>query len=466
MRVRTQIIHLFWKTIHKHSSKITFMKIQTCSSYLLLFLITSFLIPFTTYCKAQEIKKPYHATNKITIPVGGNSFTQPAQEAENIITNVGIKNWTNPKTVIRTYFRLAKSGNLTLSVKAKSEGKSKISISILDKTKTLNVDGESEIVAGEWQISKPGYIAVELRGISKTGSHFAEIPELHISGSAVDENLVYVKNNEGNYFYWGRRGPSVHLGYKQPEGKNIEWFYNEVKVPVGQDVQGSYYMANGFKNGYFGMQVNSPTERRILFSIWSPFVTDDPKSIPEDQRVKLLKKGVGVTVNDFGNEGSGGQSYLRFNWKAGSVYKYLLKCEPKTTGSTIYTAYFFAPEENSWRLIASWERPKTNAFLTGLHSFLENFDPAIGNISRRVQFNNQWVRDTEGNWIELTTAKFTADATARKGYRVDYAGGMKDGSFFLQNCGFFNDTVPFDQFFTRPAGNRQPEIDFSMFMSR
>lgn len=437
------------------------MKIQTRLTYLFLFLITSFLSSFDNPGKAQEMPRLRHTPNKILIPAGGNSFTEPAEQAENIITNVGIKNWTDRKTVIKTYLRTAKAGNLILSVKAKSAGKSKISISILNKAKTISIAGESEeINVGEWQISKPGYIAVELRGISKTGSYFAEIPELYISGRAVDGNPVYVKKNEGNYFYWGRRGPSVHLGYKQPEGKNIEWFYNEVKIPVGQDVQGSYYMANGFKNGYFGMQVNSPTERRILFSIWSPFVTDDPKSIPEDQRVKLLKKGAGVTINDFGNEGSGGQSFLRFNWKAGSAYKYLLKCEPKTTGSTVYTAYFFAPEENSWRLIASWERPKTNAYLTGLHSFLENFDPAMGNISRMVQFNNQWTRDIDGNWTELTTAKFTADATARKTYRVDYAGGMKNGSFYLKNCGFFNDTVPFDQFFTRPAGNRQPEIDF------
>ena len=43
-------------------------------------------------------------------------------------------------------------------------------------------------------------------------------------------------------------------------------------------------------------QVNSSTERRILFSIWSPFKTDDPKSVPADQRVQLIKKGKNVTT--------------------------------------------------------------------------------------------------------------------------------------------------------------------------
>ena len=99
-------------------------------------------------------------------------------------------------------------------------------------------------------------------------------------------------------------------------GNNAEWFYNEITVPAGNDVIGSYFMADGFKEGYFGMQVNSPTERHILFSVWSPFQTDDPASIPEDKKIILLKKGANVHAGEFGNEGSGGQSYLNYNWKA------------------------------------------------------------------------------------------------------------------------------------------------------
>ena len=71
-------------------------------------------------------------------------------------------------------------------------------------------------------------------------------------------------------------------------------------VLKGSDLLGSYFMANGFAEGYFGIQVNSETERIILFSLWSPFKTDDPTSIPEDQKIKLLKKGDDVISNDFG----------------------------------------------------------------------------------------------------------------------------------------------------------------------
>ena len=87
-------------------------------------------------------------------------------------------------------------------------------------------------------------------------------------------------------------------------------------------------MANGFKEGYFGIQVNSDKERRILFSIWSPFTTDDPKSIPDSLKIVLLNKGKNVYTGEFGNEGSGGQSYLRFNWKADVTYKFLTQIKP------------------------------------------------------------------------------------------------------------------------------------------
>ena len=127
--------------------------------------------------------------------------------------------------------------------------------------------------------------------------------------------------------YWGRRGPSVHLGYALPEG-DTEWFYNEITVPKEGETMHSYYMAAGFGEGYFGMQYNSPTERRILFSVWSPFDTQNPKEIPDDQKIKLLRQGKDVHIGEFGNEGSGGQSYLKYPWKAGNTYKFLMQIRP------------------------------------------------------------------------------------------------------------------------------------------
>jgi hypothetical protein len=180
--------------------------------------------------------------------------------------------------------------------------------------------------------------------------------------------------------------------------------------------------------------------------------------IPDEQKIKLLKKGADVYTGEFGNEGSGGQSFLRYNWKAGTTYKFLLHGLPDGTGSTIYTAYFYAPELAKWKLIASFRRPQTDTYLKKLHSFLENFLPEQGDKPRTVLFSNQWIR-TKNEWIELNNAKFTGDNTARVRYRMDYAGGLVSNSFYLKNCGFFNNYTTLDTWFERPLTGKQPVID-------
>jgi len=312
--------------------------------------------------------------------------------------------------------------------------------------------------AGMFSVEKAGCYFLEIQGKSNTGETIADIDSFTLEGSALNEGITYVKED----FYWGRRGPSVHLNYTAPEGKDIVWFYNEITVPEGDDTLGSYFMANGFAEGYFGMQVNSSTERRILFSVWSPYETQNPDEIPDDYKIILLGKGEGVTTGEFGNEGSGGQSYKVFNWKAGQTYKFLLKGSPSTNNSTDYTAYFFDPTEGSWSLIASFRRPHTSTYLKRQHSFLENFITQTGNISRMGVYGNQWVYDTEGEWHELTEAKFTADATAKKGSRVDYAGGAKGNTFYMKNCGFFDDMTEMNTMHTRTPNGKAPEIDFAL----
>lgn len=405
-------------------------------------------------------------TVKLGIPLGGNSFiTAKDIGAKERVSNEGWKNWQSEKTIFSTYIKVDKPGSFnvfaTINV---PDGESKIHCTINNELKETLVKGkdDKEYLLGSWVIAEAGYIKIDMQGVSKTGNVFANTKELYISGSSVDSQTAYVKNNEGNYFYWGRRGPSVHLSYDLPEaGKEIEWFYNEITVPVGEDPIGSYFMANGFGEGYFGIQVNSPTERRILFSVWSPFSTDDPKQIPDDKKIKMLKKGKDVHTGEFGNEGSGGQSYLKYNWKAGNTYKFLLHGQPTGDNHTVYTAYFFAPEQNKWMLIASFSRPATNTWLTRLYSFLENFDPSTGHISRKAFYQNQWIRDKNGNWKAISRVTFTGDATANKGYRLDYSGGEDNGRFFLRNCGFFSDNTGLRTKFEHTASAKPPVINFS-----
>jgi hypothetical protein len=402
--------------------------------------------------------------SSITVPVGGNTWS--TREKGGQVTKDGTSGWTDMATGFATYFRVSRKGAMHLWVDASAPGGSnRIRISMGNLSRDLSVDGAGvqRYDAGEWTLRDTGYQVIRLSGIDKSGAYFAQVHAFVISGPALDGPMAYVPNDEGNFFYWGRRGPSVHLGYDVPKDMSVEWFYNEVTVPVGQDLEGSYFMADGFGQGYFGMQVNSPTERHILFSVWSPFETDDPKSIPDSLRIVLLSKGAGVHAGSFGNEGSGGQSYLNYLWKAGDTYRFLLRGKPLDDTHTAFTAWFFAPEDGYWRLIASWSRPRTHTWLTGLHSFLENFDPEQGDKTRLVLFSHQWVGDAQGNWAPVDRARFTGDNTARKGYRQDYAGGVRENAFFLKNAGFFNDRVPMNTWFNRPRTSTEgrPNVDLS-----
>ncbi len=399
----------------------------------------------------------------ITVPLGGNTWRTDRDTTGGYISNEGIVNWTSSNATFTTYVRFAATGKCKLWLILKTDGESRIAVSALKTGKKFALGGsiQNDYYAGEWNVTDTGYVAIQIKGISKTGLKFADVTAIKLSGTAVTKSMAFVKNNEGDFFYWGRRGPSVHLNYPAPDNTNAEWFYNEVTVPKGNDVIGSYFMAAGFGEGYFGMQVNSPTERHILFSVWSPFKTDNPKQIPDSQKIVMLKKGEGVHTGEFGNEGSGGQSYLLYNWKAGNTYKFLMHAKPDGKNHTVYTAYFFAPEVGKWQLIASFSRPQTNTYLKHLHSFLENFEPEQGTQTRKVYFNNEWIADETGKWTELNKARFTIDNTGIQGYRKDYAGGVENGSFYLKNCGFFNDYTIRNSVFERPLTGKTPDVDFA-----
>jgi hypothetical protein len=398
---------------------------------------------------------------EISIPTEGNSWVvDDLTKNKKIIKNGGIKNWSENETRIRTYFKTTKTGMLNVGILAKSGfGVAKIKVICNGKTKVILVENKEKqkLSVGTFDIKNTGYNWIEIQGLERSGDYFPEITHILIGGDAAEERVYFAAED----FYWGRRGPSVHLNYKVPESTgDILYYYNEITIPENNDVLGSYFMANGFAQGYFGMQVNSETERRILFSVWSPYKTDNPNDIPKEQRIQMLKKGEGVHTGKFGNEGSGGQSYYKFMWKAGNTYKFLLKGIPTGNGETDFTAWFFAPEVNKWKLIASFRRPKTDTYLTRFHSFLENFRTETGCLTRKGKYSNQWVYNTAGNWIEITKMKFTADATAKKESRMDYSGGAEGQSFFMKNCGFFNETTTINSYFEREARGTVPDINF------
>src|ERR1043165_2090324 len=119
-----------------------------------------------------------------------------------------------------------------------------------------------------------------------------------------------------------RAARAVHLGYTAPEG---DVFYNEMVVE--QSVNGSYFMVCGWDTGYFGIQqLNSPTNKVAIFSVWDPDKGNDPKAVKNEDRVENLFAGEGVRIKRFGGEGTGGQSMAPFAWKIGQTNRFAIQC--------------------------------------------------------------------------------------------------------------------------------------------
>lgn len=390
---------------------------------------------------------PAGAQTPATVALPGNGFVTTARSgATETITTSGLANWTNPSTVTSVWFRMAQAGSATIGLDASLAGsnQSTVRVTVGGTPFQVNLTKGALKTYGVGTLSLPaGYIRVDLQGVSKDGGYFGDVAAIKVTTSA---NLQYA-NDAANY-YWSRRGPSVHLGYTVPA--DTEYFYSEVTVPSGQDAIGSYYMANGFNGGYFGIQVKSPSERWVLFSVWDA---------DNGAKTTLVSKGAGVIDNGFGGEGTGGQSYLVYNWVAGNTYRFVTRARPDGAGGTDFSAWFFAPETGSWRYIATWKRPATTTYLAGVYSFLENFIDTNGYLGRQAEHGNQWARSTAGAWSEITRARFTGDATAANGQRLDYAGGLRNGRFYLRNGGFFSNNVPLNQNFTRPATGSAPAVD-------
>lgn len=401
---------------------------------------------------------PTMAQNESVVTLAGNAYITSGQKAFIDEDHSAIRNWSDKETVISFYFRTIEGGNMDIALQAK--GKSQIEVSLLGKKKkvTLNSNALSRIELGTFKVKNPGYVKMDVRGLKIIeGSDFGSIESVIVGGNVGP--VVCVSSEFSTHF--GRRGPSVHLNYSLPNEK-IEWFYNEIVVPEEGDIPSSYYMACGFGEGYFGIQNNSPYPRRVLFSVWSPYVTDNPSEIPDSMRVSLVKKGANVKTNDFGNEGSGGQSYMHYDWKPGERCRFLMGVKPDGQGNTVYTAYFFDNTKNKWSLVASFRRPKTSTWYTHAYSFLENFDPIMGYINRKAYYDNQWARTTDGRWIPVTKARFTCDATGRQKMRQDYTGGLEDKRFFLSMGGFFDEYMTHGTYFERTSNTtEEPDINFS-----
>ncbi|HVI44010.1 MAG TPA: DUF3472 domain-containing protein [Chitinophaga sp.] len=117
------------------------------------------------------------------------------------------------------------------------------------------------------------------------------------------------------------------------------------------------------------------------------------------------------------------------------------------------------------RLIAQWDKSKTNGqLLGGLYSFVENFSDN-GNDFFKARYGNQWVRTVKGTWIELNRASFTTTASDAAHQRYDIGGGVENNIFYMFSGGFRQVGNSVGQTYTRPATGVPPTVDLTTLPS-
>jgi hypothetical protein len=248
--------------------------------------------------------------------------------------------------------------------------------------------------------------------------------------------------------------PSVHLSYPAPTSVA---FYQEAMIE--KTAAGTYFMVCGWNRGYFGMQELANGKKRILFSVWDPGDQDDPKTVKDEQRVKLLHRDESVRVGRFGGEGTGGQSFFDFDWKIGETYQFLVTAKAADTRSE-YSGFFYDPDNREWRHLVTFSTPANGELLKECYSFVEDFkrDKVSTTNTRRARFANGWVQGVDGDWQRLTKARFTADANPE----VNIDGGIDERGFFLAKGGLIeNEAVKLGMSMELPESARskpRPEL--------
>jgi len=308
---------------------------------------------------------------------------------------------------------------------------------------------EVRVAFGAFMVPDTGYVRFALETADGKAAPTVAIRALLLDGPAAASAHFNLDPR--------RNAASVHLRFPTDSNTVVTGFYSEVTAV--DDPVATYYMACGFSRGYFGMQVNSKSERRIIFSVWDAAdgtSAKDRSTVASDNYTQLLAKGEGVEASVFGNEGTGGHSHLVYNWKTGSTQKFFVTAAPEGT-FTNYSGYWFNPDHNAWQLIATFRAAKDGKGLRRLYSFSENFGGNNGNLRRKALYGSQWIRLADGTWQELTTATFSHDATGKEN-RLDRFMGVERGSFLLSHGGFVPGFTTSGTAFTRPATGTPPAI--------
>ena len=317
-----------------------------------------------------------------------------------------------------------------------------------------------------------GEVEVGMGDITFTRSTYYRYKIECLSGNNAINNISRFKfstsSSEASYAANYLSSPSVHLNNWHttaagaPSGDGYDWLFEEIMIPAESDLVGTYAEAIGALNGYMGIQMNGYVDGEprhdVLFSMWDDGSTDEDPNLPEHLRAGAVDWDEKTTVNRFGNEGTGVQTYRRGNyWTPGTYVQFITNCRPETTSYTtvengktvvheqhnmLVSTWFNALDGKGWQYMATVRKRNSSTYFSSWYSFLENYVWANGQASRKAYYRNGYGRSrATGKWYNFNSVGFGhTDGGSEAGARADYGQGAtdkaSDRTFFMQSGGY------------------------------
>lgn len=253
--------------------------------------------------------------------------------------------------------------------------------------------------------------------------------------------------------------PATHLWFGHstaagaPQNESYEWCYQEVLMPEQWATINTYLMTLGITGGYMGIQMCGQTVRnekgqntdtipssyqhRVLFSIWDNGDTDITPDLATYLRAGALSYGDDVTINRFGNEGTGCQSMVyNGRWNPGQWVQFLTCARPEERTITLkdsegndsiirypcslLSTWYKAIDDPEWHYMATIRHSGESHYYNTWYSFIENWADTGGELFRRAYYRNNYQRSVgSGKWYFVNKVDLFS--------QTDYQTFIKDG---------------------------------------
>ncbi len=370
------------------------------------------------------------------------------------------------------FFYAPGTGRLDMElVVSSSAGDAVLDIEVGGKTNRVEVAASSEektYAVGYYDIAQSGHVRVNVRPVSTTADCYPNIKAFRVGNKAINyarekgstyNEVIFADEEDWNIYgpHYIRRGPTSHLWWEDVPA-DTEYFYSEIYVPEGNDIQGTYYVAISSDHCYMGLQPQATADKRcVLFSVWDG-------NTASGKVATVLNHNANVSWKNFTNEGSGVQNFMRYNWQVNRTYAFLVRIRPeivdgKATGASLYTSYFRGDE--GWIFIAEVRSDGVMEYVENPCAFNENYNSELGWVPRTVKYPATWAY-SNGEWHECLTARFYGDKVAQYWIRRDLCGGLdENGCPYLCSPGYIDQRTSLQTRFTRKPTGVAPDIDFA-----